>query len=444
MILTLKIWGSSAPSGQVVPISDENYKSGFYYLGNNPPTAEEFNWLFQQVTQGIIDAGGFWQASKAYAVGNILSSSLLANSNKYFECTTAGTSGTTEPTWGAVGTTVTDGAAVWTIRDVRDARKLQTARKINNVLFDGSADINLTPENIGAAPDGYGLGGSGVDISSTDANLLTNCGFYAGNSVENAGTSNGVALINSRYKGNAGYGLQLIGNVETQSLGYRIETANVWSALKKLATTDQIPTTAAQVGAAPDGYGLGGDAIAVTDFHSIHKSGFYRGYNALNSPPALSDTWITVVASAILGTEAMTLTAQSYAPGDVGKLWVCSQYGGTWSAWEQLATTDKTTYIVASGSGTSYYWRKWSNGDIEQWVQGAPITTEVYATVAFPVAFTTNVRPPQVTTQVAVSTSNDNMAQLVDYSLTTVGVFRQQMASGNSAAVIPVIYAIGK
>ncbi|MBU2702282.1 hypothetical protein Ga0466249_003409 [Sporomusaceae bacterium BoRhaA] len=35
---------------------------------------------------------------------------------------------------------------------------------------------------------------------------------------------------------------------------------------------------------------------------------------------------------------------------------------------KQVATVDQVTSIVASGSGTNYYWRKWSNGDIEQFV----------------------------------------------------------------------------
>lgn len=34
------------------------------------------------------------------------------------------------------------------------ATKLKTARKINNVSFDGTSDINLTPKNIGAFASG--------------------------------------------------------------------------------------------------------------------------------------------------------------------------------------------------------------------------------------------------------------------------------------------------
>jgi len=38
-----------ATNGSITSISDTNYLEGFAYLGSNPPTVEEFNWLFQQI-----------------------------------------------------------------------------------------------------------------------------------------------------------------------------------------------------------------------------------------------------------------------------------------------------------------------------------------------------------------------------------------------------------
>jgi len=56
-----------------------------------------------------------WAASTAYAVGDKVVPT-TKNGNIY-ECTTAGTSGTTEPTWPTTeGATVTDGSVVWTCR----------------------------------------------------------------------------------------------------------------------------------------------------------------------------------------------------------------------------------------------------------------------------------------------------------------------------------------
>ena len=56
-----------------------------------------------------------WAASTAFAVGDIRLASVTQNSGLVFKCTTAGTSASSEPTWPTdIGSTVTDGTAVWT------------------------------------------------------------------------------------------------------------------------------------------------------------------------------------------------------------------------------------------------------------------------------------------------------------------------------------------
>ncbi len=42
-----------ALNGETLPLSDSQVLQGFAYLGGNPPTKEEFNWLFQQVWLGM-------------------------------------------------------------------------------------------------------------------------------------------------------------------------------------------------------------------------------------------------------------------------------------------------------------------------------------------------------------------------------------------------------
>lgn len=59
-------------------------------------------------------ASGIWQPSTAYTVGTIIRSPNLPT-GCVVTCTTAGTSGTTEPKWTAYGTTVTDGSCKWKI-----------------------------------------------------------------------------------------------------------------------------------------------------------------------------------------------------------------------------------------------------------------------------------------------------------------------------------------
>ena len=56
-------------------------------------------------------ARGIWQPSTSYVVGTIIRSPSLP-AGCVATCTTAGTSGTTEPKWTAYGTTVTDGLSL--------------------------------------------------------------------------------------------------------------------------------------------------------------------------------------------------------------------------------------------------------------------------------------------------------------------------------------------
>jgi len=55
-----------------------------------------------------------WTASTAFAVGNIRRSTTLQASGLVFQCTTAGTSGATEPSWATdIGSYVTDNTVTW-------------------------------------------------------------------------------------------------------------------------------------------------------------------------------------------------------------------------------------------------------------------------------------------------------------------------------------------
>ena len=56
-----------------------------------------------------------WAASTAFSVGDVRRATSSQNSGLVFECTTAGTSGSSEPTWPTdIGGTLTDNTVVWT------------------------------------------------------------------------------------------------------------------------------------------------------------------------------------------------------------------------------------------------------------------------------------------------------------------------------------------
>jgi phage-related protein len=56
-----------------------------------------------------------WSASTAFSVGDVRRASVSYGTGLWFRCTTAGTSGSSEPTWPTdIASTVTDGTCVWT------------------------------------------------------------------------------------------------------------------------------------------------------------------------------------------------------------------------------------------------------------------------------------------------------------------------------------------
>jgi hypothetical protein len=73
------------------------YQGGLIRLDHPDPTSVTLTW-----------GGADWAATHAYALN-----ALIVDGGKKYKCTTAGTSGASEPTWPASGT-VSDGTAVWT------------------------------------------------------------------------------------------------------------------------------------------------------------------------------------------------------------------------------------------------------------------------------------------------------------------------------------------
>ena len=78
-------------------------------------------------------AKGLWQPNTAYVVGDVVRSPSLPAGCKA-TCTTAGTTGSTEPKWTAYGTTVTDGGAKWKMEtDKESAIASQITSAINSL-----------------------------------------------------------------------------------------------------------------------------------------------------------------------------------------------------------------------------------------------------------------------------------------------------------------------
>ena len=76
--------------------------------------ANMYDFMKNQNNVTLALANGLWQPSTAYSVGAVVHSPSLPAGCKA-TCTTAGTTGSTEPKWTAYGTTITDGTVKWAV-----------------------------------------------------------------------------------------------------------------------------------------------------------------------------------------------------------------------------------------------------------------------------------------------------------------------------------------
>ena len=89
-------------------------------------------------------ARGIWQPSTSYVVGTIIRSPSLP-AGCVATCTTAGTSGTTEPKWTAYGTTVTDGSCKWKVNtDSQDTMVSERDKAIKSAVEATKSDVANT------------------------------------------------------------------------------------------------------------------------------------------------------------------------------------------------------------------------------------------------------------------------------------------------------------
>lgn len=120
------LWRQSGwPAGDEIAVT---YIGGFLISGS-------------ATAKGVITT---WAVSQAYAVGAWVRTAALTPLR--LECTTAGTSGSSEPTVPAAGSTVTDGTAVWTARQAEELPV--TLRQLLSVGVRDLRDIASRPAGL--------------------------------------------------------------------------------------------------------------------------------------------------------------------------------------------------------------------------------------------------------------------------------------------------------
>ena len=113
-----------------------------------------------------------WAASTAFSVGDIRRATAQQPSGLFFRCSTAGTSGSSEPSWpNMVGDTVTDGTCVWT----GIASAYEELAKINPSAIIELFELRLDSTLHGSSDVYRFHAGSNADI---DGNIVFNSQSY--------------------------------------------------------------------------------------------------------------------------------------------------------------------------------------------------------------------------------------------------------------------------
>jgi hypothetical protein len=139
---------------------------------------------------GLILGKGAWAATTAYSVGDLVIPTV--GNGRIYRCTTAGTSGSSQPTWPTTrGGTVSDGGAVWT-----EASNTIEAGTFSEPNSGGYARVQLTASLAAWA----GTQGAGTTVASS------------GTAGQSTGSNNGAVAFPTSSAAFANGGLtQIIG-----------------------------------------------------------------------------------------------------------------------------------------------------------------------------------------------------------------------------------------
>ena len=128
------------------------------------------------ITITPIDTLPTWQATTAYLLGNDVKS--VSSNGFVYQCTTAGTSGSTEPTWpiSGFGSTVVDGTIVWTLVSAHHPKT-----EVTLALTSGALATNTPGAALSVGTIVNSTAANAVEIWIKVVNTVTNVANNAGN-----------------------------------------------------------------------------------------------------------------------------------------------------------------------------------------------------------------------------------------------------------------------
>lgn len=348
------------------------------------------------------------------------------------------------------------------------ASKLASARKIAGVAFDGTADITLTPANVGALPISGGTLTGNLVSSAADAFRLIYGGYGA--ILRNDGKYLYVLLTN-KDDASGGYNslrpLKIdlaTGNVE---LGHVVNTGLLQENGQRVYSPSNKPV-AADIGALPaDGTAAAAtklslarkiNGVAFDGTADITVSAAANGGTATTTTGNAGTatklaTARTINGVAFDGTANITITAAANGgtattttgnAGTATKLATARKINGV--AFDGTADINLTPQnlglveIVETGSGTGYYWRKFADGKVEIFGRFAT-TYGARPDIVFPVAFAST---PFIVIKENGSIDSAFVIRMQNLSKTGFSIFWNTFGGGGSGAAIEVCYhAIG-
>lgn len=181
-----------------------------------------------------------------------------------------------------------------------------------------------TASDVGAAPAGYGLGGTAKQLADCDLNGIVDNGWYCYN--KNAGVTNvpsetpSLLFVENFY--NTNFCKQTVTLLDGKGTSYvRMRHSGTWMPWTTLAEAH---------GSAPSGYGLGEHpSTVITNPDTITKSGFYKAVCTFSEYYKDITAWVEMIASS-----ENYATQHAYFDMHEGVKLTRYKIAGVWQPWE--------------------------------------------------------------------------------------------------------------